>query len=183
MKIKDLTGKIFGKLTVIERAENGLRNQARWTCRCECGILSVKQSTHLIEGLSKSCGRGNCRYRSGKDSYNYTGYKDLSGSYYYKVTCHAKEKGREMNVSIKEMWDQFEQQHGLCALTGRLISLTDHTASLDRIDSSKGYVIGNIQWLHKDINALKNDFPEDVFVSMCVQVAEFTKGKQCLGKI
>ncbi len=34
------------------------------------------------------------------------------------------------------------------------------TASLDRIDSSKGYLIGNVQWIHKDVNRLKMDMDE-----------------------
>ena len=37
------------------------------------------------------------------------------------------------------------------------------TASLDRIDSTKGYVRGNIQWVHKDINWFKRDYPKISF--------------------
>ena len=35
------------------------------------------------------------------------------------------------------------------------------TASLDRIDSSKGYQPGNVWWVHKRVNRLKNDFSMD----------------------
>ena len=37
------------------------------------------------------------------------------------------------------------------------------TASLDRIDSSKGYTEDNIQWVHKDVNQMKMDLPEQRF--------------------
>ena len=45
------------------------------------------------------------------------------------------------------------------------------TASLDRIDSSKGYVIGNVQWVHKDINIMKNKFDNQYFIDMCKKIA------------
>lgn len=43
--------------------------------------------------------------------------------------------------------------------------------SLDRIDSKKGYVVGNVQWVHKDINRMKNTFPQDYFIQVCKQIA------------
>lgn len=45
------------------------------------------------------------------------------------------------------------------------------TASLDRIDSSSGYGLENIQWLHKDINIMKNVHSQDYFLSLCKKVA------------
>jgi hypothetical protein len=45
----------------------------------------------------------------------------------------------------------------------------------DRIDSSKGYVVGNIQWVHKHINKMKNKYPQDHFIEMCRLVAENNK--------
>ena len=47
----------------------------------------------------------------------------------------------------------------------------ENTASLDRIDSSKGYVKDNVQWVHKDINRMKWNFPQDKFVKLCSFVA------------
>ena len=37
-------------------------------------------------------------------------------------------------------------------------------ASLDRIDSSIGYTLDNIQWLHNDVNISKWEFSVDKFV-------------------
>lgn len=44
------------------------------------------------------------------------------------------------------------------------------SASLDRIDSSKGYEQGNVQWVHKDINNMKQSFSQDKFIDWCKKV-------------
>ena len=50
-----LTGRIFGKLTVLELAEwkNGT---SYWHCRCECGNETIVRYVYLINGHTKSCG-------------------------------------------------------------------------------------------------------------------------------
>ena len=45
------------------------------------------------------------------------------------------------------------------------------TASLDRIDSSKGYIEGNVQWVHKSVNIMKCDFSSDIFIGICNQIS------------
>ena len=54
--LKDLTGRIFGRWTVIERAENATYGLARWRCKCSCGTESVLGGLQLRSGASKSCG-------------------------------------------------------------------------------------------------------------------------------
>jgi hypothetical protein len=44
-------------------------------------------------------------------------------------------------------------------------------ASLDRIDSSKGYAKDNIQWVHTMVNMSKNRYNQQKFVEMCIAVA------------
>lgn len=64
-----------------------------------------------------------------------------------------------------------------CNLTGLKLefkTLKKQTASLDRIDSTKGYVEGNVQWIHKDINLMKNRLPQDYFISMCDLISRHT---------
>lgn len=55
-KIYDLTGQTFSFLTVIDRAENGKDNLARWNCVCICGNKSIKYGKYLKNGETKSCG-------------------------------------------------------------------------------------------------------------------------------
>lgn len=56
MKMIDLTGKKFGRLTVISRAENTSQGQANWLCECDCGNTHTVKSIILRRGISKSCG-------------------------------------------------------------------------------------------------------------------------------
>ena len=41
------------------------------------------------------------------------------------------------------------------------------TASIDRIDSSIGYVIGNVQWVHKQVNFMKGTMEQKEFIKFC----------------
>ncbi len=53
--VKDISGKIFGKLTVIKRSiptKNGLK----WKCFCQCGKISFVLGHALKTGNTKSCG-------------------------------------------------------------------------------------------------------------------------------
>jgi len=47
------------------------------------------------------------------------------------------------------------------------------TASLDRIDNNKGYIKGNVQWVLKDINKMKNIHTQDYFIELCKLVWEY----------
>ena len=54
---------------------------------------------------------------------------------------------------------------------------SDGTASLDRIISTNGYTIDNIQWVHKDINELKWDKTYEELLSICKKVVEYARIK------
>lgn len=55
MRFSDLTGRSFGRLTVVERAENRGRH-IYWLCVCECGTTRTVKGDHLKSGGSQSCG-------------------------------------------------------------------------------------------------------------------------------
>lgn len=54
-KFQDLTGMKFGKLTVVERAENQGK-KTMWRCLCECGNEKIVNGHDLKSGATKSCG-------------------------------------------------------------------------------------------------------------------------------
>lgn len=53
----DLTGKRYGRLTVLGRAaQDGNGRKARWVCECSCGGFTTVQTHHLNSGATNSCG-------------------------------------------------------------------------------------------------------------------------------
>jgi hypothetical protein len=80
---------------------------------------------------------------------------------------------------LKTLW---EQQEGICPLTGWHLKLPATTsgwtrkapdnASLDRIDSSKGYLQGNVRFVSVIANYARNDFSDDNVLSFCSAVVE-----------
>ena len=55
-KLIDLTGRRFGRLTVIEFAGMDKGRKSKWRCRCDCGKEIVVTSYSLQSGHTQSCG-------------------------------------------------------------------------------------------------------------------------------
>lgn len=58
---KNLVGRRFGYLVVIEYLGSGKDNRAIWKCQCDCGRLKTTLSKHLLTG--KVCSCGDCQHR------------------------------------------------------------------------------------------------------------------------
>ena len=82
----------------------------------------------------------------------------------------AKQRDYEFSITIDYIWDIYIAQDKVCALSGVPIDFKG-TASLDRIDNSRGYVRENIQIVHKDVNYMKYIYSQDYFIKMCNLVA------------
>lgn len=58
-KSPDLTGKVFGKLTVLGRSDKrnprGKRTTPMWECRCECGAITYKATDTLTNPDKSMC--------------------------------------------------------------------------------------------------------------------------------
>lgn len=177
----DLVGRKVGLLTVLKFCGSKFTSgklRRYYLATCKCGNEKVVSANALQRGLCKSCG---ClRKRKGCDNPKWTGYGEISGNNWdYIITrCNRTWGGKKrkskipLKITIKDAWQLFLAQDRKCALTGLdLIFGEDRTASLDRIDSKKGYILGNLQWVHKDINRMKQCFSQDVFIQYCKMVA------------
>lgn len=183
----DWTGKRIGKLVAVRRVSTSRNGHARWLCNCDCGGTHEVLSTHLMGGKIYHCG---CESYTGTKRDDWGGHGDISGDFWSSIKRGANGgKGRrqiEMSVSIEDAWDIFLEQDKSCAVSGLPLNFTHEngvrvrdtkTASLDRIDSAKGYTKENVQWTHKDINLMKGRLDEDYFVELCTAVAENSKKK------
>ena len=94
-----------------------------------------------------------------------------------KILEGAKRRRLEFTITPDYIQSLFDKQQGRCALSGLPLKLktrykdSEYTASLDRIDSSIGYIPGNVQWVHKHINKMKMEFDNDYFIECCRQIA------------
>jgi len=55
-KIEDLTGKTFGLLRVVEKANNIIHRNAFWRCICACDKVVYVSGTNLRQGYTTHCG-------------------------------------------------------------------------------------------------------------------------------
>jgi hypothetical protein len=75
-----------------------------------------------------------------------------------------------LEVDKEYAWELFLKQGGKCYFTNQPLKLCKgiaNTASIDRIDNEQGYVKGNIRWVHKHINIMKNRYTDSYFVGLC----------------
>lgn len=181
-KALQLKNKRFKSLLVLERDEDyakkkGLKStDAFWKCKCDCGEITYRSSYDLTKGKAVSCG---CKHKKcGKNHFLWKGYGEISKNYFNRVERGAKDRGLEFKITLEEIWNLFLTQKRKCALSGLEIGFAKShkeksTASLDRIDSQKGYNIDNIQWVHKDINMLKCNITQDRLVELCNLVSKY----------
>ncbi len=173
-----ITNKRFGNLIVIGRTYNEKYKTWDSICVCDCGRECIRFTSQLLANDSKSCGIKGCKYHdqyhinSGKLNYNFTGYEKISGQLWSTIKCGAKKRNIDFEIDIEYVWNVFLKQNKKCALSGVDIyfsrtSKSERTASLDRINSKKGYVKGNIQWVHKIINIMKRDLSDKDFINWC----------------
>lgn len=55
-RVKDLTGKVFSRLTVIRLDHIDKKQNAQWLCSCSCGAETVVRGFQLTGGTTRSCG-------------------------------------------------------------------------------------------------------------------------------
>lgn len=163
--------------------EKDHKGQIQLTCKCQCGQIKTIEKYVLKKGLRKRCIICAAKERSGLNSPNRKGYKEISGLFWNQIVTAASKRSIKLSISCKEVYDLLADQNFRCALSGNKLYLSqtykEHTkekkttASLDRIDSSKGYVLSNLQWVHKDINKMKWAFNEEIFLNWCKTITNY----------
>lgn len=166
-------GHKFGDWELLEvkplRANPNNKYDLYYSCRCKCGVEKPVLCYNLIKEKTTRCYECSTVDKIGSGNPFWKGTSVISSSRFTRMKRQAKERGIEFLLEIQDFEDKLLDQNYICALTG--MELTKETWSLDRIDSSKPYEVGNIQWVHKDINIMKNKFEEDYFIEMCKKVA------------
>ena len=167
-------------------------------CTCKnCGIEFQKPLTEIRrnEKLSRpnfctrTCvGKHNIK-NFGDKKFDLTtlGYKRFADEY-SKFRYHfrnIKKRNQPIDVNIEDLKSQWEIQNGICEFTGVNLILSSYSkisknpiyaASLDRIDNSKGYIKGNIRWVSRAINWMKNSMSDNMLNELIGLIIENKKG-------
>jgi len=149
----DLTGKVFGRLTVVGRVPSSpVYGRARWAptywaCRCLCGEYTQVDGGNLAKGDTRSCGClhvETCLANHTKHGAARRGRR--SGAYCSYLA--AKRRCTDLNTigyanyggrGIKFLFTSFEQF--FAELGHRPLGM-----SIDRIDNEGHYEPGNVKW-------------------------------------
>jgi len=183
MKFMNLVGRKFNKLLVKEMITEGNHTKIaahtrKWLCQCDCGNKRIVLGKELRRAHVTACEECAKSSLVKKNHHKWSGYEEIHGRLWGRAFRSARARGIEFNVSIEEGWKQFLKQNKKCALSGIELNFQsrancwDQTASLDRKSSLGGYTKDNIQWLHKDVNKMKMDIPEEIFIEYCKIIAK-----------
>lgn len=112
--------------------------------------------------------------------------ENLHNLFFNKIKKSAEQRNIEFSdeITLEYLWNLFLKQGERCALTGdknrKLLKnqcengfKEDNDLSLDRIDSTIGYIPGNVQWVSKQINISKHILSSKEFIEMCRKVVNY----------
>lgn len=100
------------------------------------------------------------------------GFNGIPGKVLSKLKRDAEKRDIDFALDMEDIWNQYINQNKVCRFSG--VPLTwGVDASVDRIDSSKGYNFDNIQIVHKAINMLKCDMDDKQFIHWCKLIARY----------
>jgi len=110
---------------------------------------------------TKSCG---CDRPLGKTHVQWNGVGEISGDFWYNHIIRSANgsKGRtsiDLTIDKEYAWELFLKQNRKCALSGKILNFPqkskdkNYTASLDRIDSSLGYIPSNMEFVTHSENS------------------------------
>lgn len=155
-------------------------------CRCICGIEKYVQLSAMKNNKSKRCsscaGKLIILPKEFTDTWIGKKHGELNRTLYIHIKNKADERNLSFELSQKILWDLLVKQDFKCKVSNMPIHISTKikngnpdfkfiTASVDRIDSSKGYTIDNIQWVNKDINKMKMNFDNEYFINACKLIA------------
>jgi hypothetical protein len=177
MKRDDLTGKRFGRYTVIAFSHRDKLGKIYWLCRCDCGTEKTVCGSKLKSGLTRSCG---C-YNREMASLTKTVHKDsIKGQRKRLYTIWVNIKQRcfnpkatsyprygEKGITMCEEWKNDYRNFKIWALSNGY----EDDLTIDRINNKGNYEPLNCRWVtckEQSRNTLRNKLFEHNGKKLCL---------------
>lgn len=174
---KEKPGTRYGKLTIVREHPERASRYIAWVCLCDCGNTTVVTGGHLRSGNTKSCG---CqRGKNVKDD----GQRSAFNRLYSRYKGRAVERGTLFELSKDEFRNLIVQSCYYCGKEPSLVAKRSKSrflySGIDRVDSSRGYIVDNCVSCCIRCNRKKGAMDEDALIyKIVIGIEKFKERRQ-----
>ena len=184
MKVIDLTGERFGRLTVI-RQIGKRNNRVTWLCKCDCGNEKIVKGVDLKRGHVKSCGCLKKEFVPKSKTHGKRSTRLYTIWNMMKQRCeNPKSKsyknygGRGIRV-CNEWKNNFQSFYDWAINNGYNENLNGNDCTIDRISVNGNYEPTNCRWVNKKFQA--NNKRNNHFISYRGETHTIAQWEEKLG--
>ena len=145
-------------------------------CGQERAVRKHRAASHP-DSLCRHCHgrRFGAAQKTGTENTHYRGTAHIPMSRYSRWRANARHAGRKWTLTIDEIEQLYQRQHGRCALTGEELVYEAHEShrndprviSLDRIDNERPYTPSNVRMTTWRANRIKHTMTDAELADFC----------------